>query len=56
MSGWRLRYVPGTNDGVRFAAIRFPFHTRPPIHSREQAEIVRQAMPWPDKFEIVEED
>lgn len=55
MSGYRLRYKPDTRDGVRFKAIRYPLDHNPPYATHERAEVVRQAMPDPEKFEIVED-
>ena len=55
-TGWRLRYIPNTPDGRRFGSIRYPTAWHPPYPTRERAETVRQAMPDPSKFEIVEED
>jgi hypothetical protein len=53
---YRLRYIPGTHTGDHFPHIRYPWRTRPPYADRERAELVRQSMPDPEKFEIVEED
>lgn len=47
-----LRYVPGTRYGDNFPNVRYPLDHEV---SREQAERMRQAMPTPDAFEIVEE-
>lgn len=48
-----LRYRPGTPHGDKFPNIRYPArHEVTP----EQAEQMRQAMPNPDAFEIVEEN
>ena len=55
MSGFRLRYVAGSPDALRFASIRYPTAWHPPYPTRERAEVVRQAMPDPSKFEIVED-
>jgi hypothetical protein len=48
-----LRYVRGTPLADRFGTIRYPARHNV---TREQAEHMRQAMPDPDAFEIVEED
>ena len=56
MSGFRLRYREGSPDALRFASITYPTAWHPPYPTRERAEVVRQAMPDPSKFEIVEED
>jgi hypothetical protein len=53
---FRLRYIPGTRDGERFRTVRYPWTSAPPCVTRERAEVLRQAMPDPTKFEIVEED
>lgn len=46
-----LRYVRGTLLAAKFGSIRYPL-TREV--TREQAELMRLAMPTPDAFEIVE--
>jgi hypothetical protein len=53
---YRLRYIPGTAYGDKFGSIRYPWLRHPPYPTAERAERVRQSMPDPDKFEIVEED
>lgn len=53
--GFRLRYKPGTHDGDRFKTIRYPTTWQPPYPTRERAELVRQSMPNPDRFDICED-
>lgn len=53
---FRLRYTPGTNDGIRFASIRYPSTWQPGYPTRERAAIVLAAMPNPSRMEIVEEE
>jgi hypothetical protein len=53
VSGFRLRYVRDTNDGIRFKHTRYPSPWNPAYPSVEQAEIVKAAMPWPEKWEVV---
>lgn len=48
-----LRYRRDHKYGVQFSQIRYPPDREV---SREQAEQMRQAMPTPDNFEIVEEE
>jgi hypothetical protein len=48
---YQLRYIEGAHHG-RFGSIRYP--ARHGV-SREQAELMRQAMPNPELFEIVKE-
>jgi len=51
---YRLRYKLGTRDATRFPTITYPTRWNPPIPTLERAEILRAAMPDPDKFEIYE--
>ena len=53
MTGYRLRYKPDTIDGLRFKTIRYPTTHHEPYATVEIAEKVRQAMPSPDKFEVI---
>lgn len=53
MSLYRLRYKPGTNDGVKFASIRYPARGG---WTREKAETVLAAMPVPERMELEEVD
>lgn len=46
-----LRYRAGTDEALKFPHIRYPWRTEV---SAEQAEQMRQAMPEPDRFEVVE--
>lgn len=48
-----LVYKRGTRYGDAYPNVRYPLDREV---SREQAELMRQAMPTPDNFEIVEED
>jgi hypothetical protein len=53
---FRLRYVPGTNDGTRFQHITYPLSHNPGYPTRERAQTVLDAMPDPSRMEIFEED
>ena len=53
---FRLRYIPDTNDGVRFATIRYPSTWQPGYPTRERAAQVLAAMPNPGRMEIIEEE
>lgn len=48
-----LRYRRDTDEGVRFSSIRYPWHAEV---SAEKAEQMRQALPRPELFEVVEEE
>ena len=48
-----LVYRRGTRYGDSFPHVRYPLSSEV---SREKAELMRQAMPTPDAFEIVEEN
>jgi hypothetical protein len=52
MSRFFLRYLHDTDNARRFGSIRYP---RTGCPTRERAEVVRQAMPRPDDFEVCEE-
>jgi len=49
---YRLRYLPGTPYGEKFASIRYPANKGVP---KQTAELMRRAMPHPEQFEIVED-
>ena len=48
-----LRYRRGTRYGDAYPNVRYPLDREVTV---EQAERMRQAMPTPDAFEIVEEN
>lgn len=48
-----LIYRRGTDVALKFPRVRYPWREEV---SPEKAEQMRQAMPDPDRFEIVEED
>lgn len=50
---FRLRYVAGSDAAIRFPHTRYPSTWNKPYPTREKAEIVQAAMPWPEKWEIV---
>jgi hypothetical protein len=56
MSGYRLRYKPGTPAGDKFPTIRYPMSHRPSFPTHAHAQTVLAAMPEPDRMEIVEEN
>lgn len=51
---FRLRYKRGTRDGDKFPSITYPTRWNAAIPTRERAEVLRDAMPDPDKFEVYE--
>lgn len=53
---FRLRYKPGTPTAIKFPTITYPTSHNPAIPTRERAELLRNSMPDPDKFEIYEEN
>lgn len=53
---FRLRYIPGTPAGDKFPTITYPLWHRPGYPTRERAQTVLDAMPEPDRMEIVEEN
>lgn len=52
MTGFYLRYRRDIPDGTKFSTIRYPAHHAVAL---ERAEQMRDAMPDPSRFEIVEE-
>jgi hypothetical protein len=56
MSGYRLRYKPNTPAGDKFPTIRYPMSHRPSLPTHAHAQTVLDAMPDPDRMEIVEEN
>jgi len=53
---FRIRYIPGTNAGTRFARITYPLSHHRGYPTRELAERVLAAMPDPTRMEIFEDD
>lgn len=53
---FRIRYVPGTPDGDKFASITYPLSHHPGYATRERAQVVLDAMPNPSRMEIYDEE